>query len=92
LKERKNPQSKLCTTVLRNCNASAVEAKKSKTLSSEKWQPLVSSSPTVAGRQAGRVMLQWTEYQPCYSWNSNENENLIQETNIINGSNGAKRK
>jgi hypothetical protein len=47
-----------------------VEGKKSKTVNSKKWKPLVSSSLTVAGR----AIPQWTEYYPSYSSDSDENK------------------
>jgi hypothetical protein len=48
-------QSKVCTTG--TAGVSVMEGMKSKTVNSEKWQPLVSSSLTVAGG----AMLQRTD-------------------------------
>jgi hypothetical protein len=60
----KYPPSPRCTVPCRwTADASVVECKKSKTVNSEKWQPLISSSFTVAGGE----IPQWTEYYASYS-------------------------
>jgi hypothetical protein len=45
-------------------------------MNSEKWQPLVSSSLTVAGG----AIPHWTEYYTSYSWDSDENEDNDKRT------------
>ena len=58
-----------CTLPCRGTtDASAVEGKKPRMVNSAKWRPSDSSSLTAAGR----AILQWTEDNPSYSWDSDD--------------------